>query len=273
MNHSPAGESILWHTSCRTTTLVKVWSPHDEKELDVTHSWRTSTPSVMTNFCVTRIMSLLCVGSLMSVLRSGRKDTATQQRLVMLARENIIRLELSQLLLLSENDPHLGKVSATTWPEWAEWALCCRKWGGTGRRANCSPSSASLSRVSGFTSPRSNPVQRGSAWGRERERWRERVSSRKKRERRSKQTEQAVVVTYQLPLVFPFCHAFLEALRKHTDKAINRTNQHCRDERRTTGGKPVVVCCLAARLCELAQDWHICPWVTWARIQKLEKHK
>lgn len=150
----------------------------------------------------------------------------------MLARESLIRSVLLQLLPLSENDWHLGKVSATTWPR---LELCLCKYRGTeGRGANYGPSSTRLTHGSPLL-PALKLIQSpgkerecGSKWKRGM-RWRKRVSSRK---------------TYQVPLFFPSFHASLEALWKHKERTMNPSNSNCRDESREQAN---IACCLTAR--------------------------
>lgn len=80
-----------WHTSCRFMVgVIK-----KKTQVRMSQSCGTSVLSVMTEFSVTRVTSLHCFGSLMSVLRSAWRVRATQWRpVVMLAAENLIKLLL-----------------------------------------------------------------------------------------------------------------------------------------------------------------------------------
>lgn len=85
----------------------------------------------------------------------------------MLARESLIRSILLQLLPLSENDRHLGKVSATTWPS---LELCLCKYRGPEQRgAKCGHIIRQTdSWVTAFTSSEIYPVTRKeSVWASE----------------------------------------------------------------------------------------------------------
>lgn len=107
---------------------------------------------------------------------------------------------------------HLGEVSATTWPR---LTLCLQGQRGEGQLWPIIHQADSC--VAVFTGPGTSAVaQEKREWVCER--IKERTEEKKvwvfqeKRERRNKQTKQVVGVTYQVPLVFPSFHAFLEAL-------------------------------------------------------------